>query len=1491
MVPDQGNIEAEAAKIPMPANGEMAWRVQYTSSDMTTITCKFNLLSTSAAAYTVQALVAENELQELVLIPTTQSAGNSVLTFRIELNGNGIHFNAYDDNIVIFVKKQTAKEDDKYYYIELTSYGGDPTTRPKPKLNRITKRYCLFHNDPQLHACTAVPIGSACKEDVECDSFGKIGITHACNAQKLCSDEGMTCNPLNNTCSFKCGDQGKCVPCKQGDCNTLDAGATCDTTTGTCTCTYNHFFKVNQNVSTFTAEKQKTSNMPPLPQYFDVPDEAGRPIFYQGRTCETRRYPPHFSTLTTTGQIEADVWTGSPLDIDYRIFNNRNILGQVFHQGEGENCWMYAMTTQLTAYLNMRDSPSVLYKLNPMDFIEKYQFNSHLSTSWSVTEPNAGIWGIGDGDNNQNPLQGSIPMHQNSTLHNAKKHLIWNSSLNLYDDFQRYKTAKKQVYWPYEWVRGQPVSQPYDVSVYTDDVQPFYSTTSDAGLNQKIKTAIAEYGMCTDVSCLNLSSSNILYGGRQENFLNYPNFVLSPPFKNPYPQPQPPVVSEFINSNQNASNQAYPTGRASFLPIEPAYDDDARMEKAFTTTTKIPGGGYTMQYTLSGSSKEICTKMIYLLRKFGPYKIVINPTKLTNFLGFSIKGTKKQLTNSAGKTIELNGFFPDEWTMKSNRHELGHAVTLIGYNNTYTFKSNLYPFFIIQNSWGTGWGHNGYGLIPILTDNLNGPHDILKNQYTTFFTESQPCEGNTGNWDCKNGCFSGFQGNACSLSVCGNPNPNSYYSTSLPFKGVCRRGQHCDNTTNTCTQDLDGQCQCQNGGTCGDGYWSNECNCPMGWIGAACELPQAGYTGNDPNVCITKGMDPDNNCDTCENGNKIDDKCVSNKCKNHSAWECRQDADCTYCEPCPTGRGGSECTLHQCSDGWTGDLCQTPVCDAAHACMNGGTCVSPNTCSCIAGWTGVLCAVKEPTIIPQTPLIDFMWVDPFAETANASLRASNSLPLYRSLKVEGPKTPLILIPGLASSRVYAKYTGWTKPECYFPVSSASCSGTARTTQDTWEKEWVEAKYALSQNTNWRDLLMMKFDDTNNFIEPENVEKTAWREENYDAAGFFHLTEDFGGVEGCATLLDIGKWKINPEVAWVWQSLILYLQTTAGYVAKESVFGAPYDFSKITNQNYMFKYCTRLKHMIELAYTKNGDKKVVIASHSLGCPVTNVFFNWGLSLLLPNTADNAAQVQAWKNKYVKMWIPIAGPFGGAMKACRTVMKGDALALPGATAAWHQEYQKLNSGIVWMTPDPIVFKNFKICQIIGEGTEYTADTASVVDMYTASDNADTARAYEFNTLPWADYVKQAPGVDVLVVTSSCTTNPTEGSQIYTKRVPNRYNPLDPPLNGKFASDYNVKTIDERYSYDDIFSQAPTPLQIELRGLGHEFGINGPRPIGDMIGDGTVPYLSLRVPHTWSFDTNHGHLVNYNHLVGGKECEHSGILANKNMHKIVADALLID
>ena len=57
------------------------------------------------------------------------------------------------------------------------------------------------------------------------------------------------------------------------------------------------------------------------------------------------------------------------------------------------------------------------------------------------------------------------------------------------------------------------------------------------------------------------------------------------------------------------------------------------------------------------------------------------------------------------------------------------------------------------------------------------------------------------------------------------------------------------------------------------------------------------------------------------------------------------------------------------------------------------------------------------------------------------------------------------------------------------------------------------------------------------------------------------------------------------------------------------------------------YFTKLKNLIEDTYTANGNRKITLMSHSLGCPYTLVFLN--------------KQTKDWKDKYIFQWITLSG----------------------------------------------------------------------------------------------------------------------------------------------------------------------------------------------------------------------------------------------------------
>ncbi|KAL9958911.1 hypothetical protein ACROYT_G035986 [Oculina patagonica] len=79
----------------------------------------------------------------------------------------------------------------------------------------------------------------------------------------------------------------------------------------------------------------------------------------------------------------------------------------------------------------------------------------------------------------------------------------------------------------------------------------------------------------------------------------------------------------------------------------------------------------------------------------------------------------------------------------------------------------------------------------------------------------------------------------------------------------------------------------------------------------------------------------------------------------------------------------------------------------------------------------------------------------------------------------------------------------------------------------------------------------------------------------------------------------------------------------GYERGVTVRAAPYDFRYGPETEYLAK----LKELIEDTYSANGNKKITLMSHSLGCPYSLVFLN--------------KQNKDWKDKYILQWITLSG----------------------------------------------------------------------------------------------------------------------------------------------------------------------------------------------------------------------------------------------------------
>ena len=126
------------------------------------------------------------------------------------------------------------------------------------------------------------------------------------------------------------------------------------------------------------------------------------------------------------------------------------------------------------------------------------------------------------------------------------------------------------------------------------------------------------------------------------------------------------------------------------------------------------------------------------------------------------------------------------------------------------------------------------------------------------------------------------------------------------------------------------------------------------------------------------------------------------------------------------------------------------------------------------------------------------------------------------------------------------------------------------------------------------------------------------------------------------------------------------------------------------------YYERLKLLVEEMYNDTGSA-VALVVHSLGGPMSLYFLNSDLVN------------QEWKEKYIKVYIPLSGAFGGASAALEAVVSGN-LALKFVlnhqpeTAAFNVQIHRSFESLYWLMPREEAYRNQVLVQT--PSANYTA-----------------------------------------------------------------------------------------------------------------------------------------------------------------------------------------
>ena len=138
------------------------------------------------------------------------------------------------------------------------------------------------------------------------------------------------------------------------------------------------------------------------------------------------------------------------------------------------------------------------------------------------------------------------------------------------------------------------------------------------------------------------------------------------------------------------------------------------------------------------------------------------------------------------------------------------------------------------------------------------------------------------------------------------------------------------------------------------------------------------------------------------------------------------------------------------------------------------------------------------------------------------------------------------------------------------------------------------------------------------------------------------------------------------------------------------------------------YYSSVKQLIEEMYAESHNTKVTLVVHSMGGPVTLYFLN--------NVVD-----QAWKDKYIHAFVPLAGAWSGGNTALQALISGlsfsdlqpDQLQQSGLLDHVKKEIRDLIRtlpGVFFMLPNATVWKDQVLVKTAAR--EYTANDYKVL-----------------------------------------------------------------------------------------------------------------------------------------------------------------------------------
>eukprot|EP00929_Paragymnodinium_shiwhaense_P119590 TRINITY_DN91494_c0_g1_i1.p1 TRINITY_DN91494_c0_g1~~TRINITY_DN91494_c0_g1_i1.p1 ORF type:complete len:433 (+),score=71.00 TRINITY_DN91494_c0_g1_i1:82-1299(+) len=296
--------------------------------------------------------------------------------------------------------------------------------------------------------------------------------------------------------------------------------------------------------------------------------------------------------------------------------------------------------------------------------------------------------------------------------------------------------------------------------------------------------------------------------------------------------------------------------------------------------------------------------------------------------------------------------------------------------------------------------------------------------------------------------------------------------------------------------------------------------------------------------------------------------------------------------------------------------------------------------------------------------------------------------------------PVVIVPGDGSNQLEAKID---KPE----TVKWFCHK-----KSDWFRLWLSTSDLLGATSCWADNIKLIYDEQ--------------RDELTNNVGVETRVPYWGTTDGFEEL--------DPKVPFhgsaVFRDMVAKL-VSLGHTKNVTLRGAPYDFRYAPSSAVGKDFIQKLKSLIEETYEAQGQQRVSLISHSMGCLQT---------LYLLSQAD-----QAWKDKHIEKWIPLGGPFGGSASEMRLHASGDSFGLP-ISPSYVREEQRSYETNFWLAPVPQWFEDRTL--VISPTRNYTAQD---YDTFFDDIGYPLGKTLLKRVLPLTASVP-APGVDVVCMYST-------------------------------------------------------------------------------------------------------------------------------------------